>query len=54
MFGILGGVGASVGLSTPLLAELLHSFFGWENDIVLNAGLIVFWTVFFIIGVTAA
>lgn len=51
MFGILGGVGASVGLSTPLLAELLHSFFGWENDIVLNAGLIVFWTVFFIIGV---
>ena len=51
MFGIIGGVGASVGLSTPLLAELLHCLFGIENGLALNAGLIVFWTVFFVIGV---
>ena len=51
MFGIIGGVGASVGLSTPLLAELLHFLFGIENGLMLNISLIVFWTVLFIIGV---
>ncbi|MBQ6810980.1 MAG: BCCT family transporter [Firmicutes bacterium] len=51
MFGILGGVAASVGLSTPLLAELLHTFFGWDNGLILNAGIVAVWTVFFIVGV---
>lgn len=51
MFGIIGGVGASVGLSTPLLAEILHFFFGIENGLALNAGLVVFWTIVFIVGV---
>ena len=51
MFGILGGVAASVGLSTPLLAELLHTFFGIENGLALNAGIVAVWTVFFIVGV---
>lgn len=51
MFGVIGGVGASVGLSTPLLAELIHFLFGIENGLLLNAALIVFWTVFFVVGV---
>lgn len=51
MFGIIGGVGASVGLSTPLLAEIIHFLFGIENDVILNACLIAFWTVFFVVGV---
>lgn len=51
MVGIIGGVGASIGLGTPLVSELLSTLLGLEHTLMMDAGIILFWTVFFIVGV---
>lgn len=47
MFGLIGGVGTSLALGTPLLAEGLHSVFGFEKTLTLNLSIVLALTVFF-------
>lgn len=47
MFGIVGGVGTSLGLGTPMLAEALSNLLGVENSWMLDVGIISFWTLLF-------
>ncbi len=47
MFGLIGGIGTSLALGTPLLAEGLHYLFGLEKTTTLNLWIILALTVFF-------
>ena len=51
MIGIIGGIGTSVGLGTPLVAELITRIFGIQHTLVLDAVIIVLWTVLFSLSV---
>jgi BCCT family betaine/carnitine transporter len=41
MFGLIGGIGTSLALGTPLLAEGIHHTFGVEKTLTLNLGILV-------------
>ncbi|MFC5603918.1 BCCT family transporter [Sporosarcina koreensis] len=47
MFGLIGGIGTSLALGTPLLAEGIHHLFGVEKTLTLNLGIVVSLMVFF-------
>lgn len=47
MFGIIGGVGTSLGLATPLISQAISSMFGIEKSMTLDAVIIVAWTILF-------
>ncbi|MCL1698808.1 BCCT family transporter [Lysinibacillus sp. Bpr_S20] len=47
MFGLIGGIGTSLALGTPLLAEGLHYIFGLEKTTTLNLWIIIALTIFF-------
>ncbi|WP_134703852.1 BCCT family transporter [Ammoniphilus sp. YIM 78166] len=47
MFGIIGGVGTSLGLATPLISESLSTMFGVEKSLTLDTFIILAWTVIF-------
>ncbi|MBD8006783.1 BCCT family transporter [Bacillus norwichensis] len=47
MFGIVGGVGTSLGLGTPMLAEALSNLLGVKRSLLLDVGIISFWTFIF-------
>src|SRR5699024_2415349 len=47
MFGLIGGIGTSLALGTPLLAEGIHYLFGVEKTVTLNLLIILALTVFF-------
>ncbi|WP_342513983.1 BCCT family transporter [Sporosarcina sp. FSL K6-1522] len=47
MFGLIGGIGTSLALGTPLLAEGIHSMFGVEKTLTLNLGIMIALTIFF-------
>ncbi|WP_257346675.1 BCCT family transporter [Pseudalkalibacillus decolorationis] len=47
MFGIVGGVGTSLGLGTPMLAEGVSQLFGVERSLKLDIIIILLWTAIF-------
>ncbi|MEB3100587.1 BCCT family transporter [Ferviditalea candida] len=47
MFGIIGGVGTSLGLATPLISQALSTMIGVEKSMTLDAIIIVAWTIIF-------
>lgn len=47
MFGLIGGIGTSIALGTPLLAEGLHHYFGIEKSLTLNLSIVVALMIFF-------
>lgn len=47
MFGLIGGIGTSLALGTPLLAEGIHHFTGVEKTLTLNLWIVVALMVFF-------
>lgn len=47
MFGLIGGIGTSLALGTPLLAEGIHHFTGIEKTLTINLGIVVALMVFF-------
>ncbi len=47
LFGIFGATLASIGTGVPLLAELIHTLFGWENNFVMTVGIIIVWLALF-------
>ncbi|PIC64130.1 choline/carnitine/betaine transporter [Sporosarcina sp. P13] len=49
MFGLIGGIGTSLALGTPLLAEGVHSLFGFEKTLTLNLSIVVTLMIFFCI-----
>ena len=51
MFGILGGIGTTIGLGAPMVAGCIGSVFGVESSMTLNVVVIVIWTCLFSISV---
>lgn len=51
IFGIVGGVGTSLGLAVPLVSELFSEMFGIENSFGLNLLILAIWTAMFSISV---
>nr|WP_255425164.1 BCCT family transporter [Sporosarcina obsidiansis] len=49
MFGLIGGIGTSLALGTPLLAEGIHSLFDVEKTLTFNLTIVVILMVFFCI-----
>lgn len=49
MFGLMGGIGTSLALGTPLIAEGIHQWFGVEKSTGLNLSIVLGLTVFFCI-----
>lgn len=47
MFGIVGGIGTSLGLGTPMLSEAISQLFGVPHSLMLDIVIILFWTVMF-------
>ncbi|WP_182188233.1 L-carnitine/gamma-butyrobetaine antiporter [Pectinatus frisingensis] len=47
IFSIVCGVGTSLGLGTPLVAECIHALFGIPHTIMLDIILVLCWTIFF-------
>ncbi|WP_231603545.1 BCCT family transporter [Bacillus sp. FJAT-27231] len=47
MFGIVGGVGTSLGLGTPMLSQAVSKLFGIERSLGLDVAIIAFWTMIF-------
>ena len=47
MFGIVGGVGTSLGLAVPLVAALFGELFGLPDSFLLKIAILVIWTVIF-------
>ncbi|MFK2825511.1 BCCT family transporter [Bacillus sp. B190/17] len=47
MFGIVGGVGTSLGLGTPMLSEAVSKLIGVERSLGLDIAIIAFWTIIF-------
>lgn len=47
MFGLIGGVGTSLGLATPLISEGISELFGLKRSLELDMGIIVIWTLLF-------
>ncbi|MEZ3437190.1 MAG: BCCT family transporter [Lachnospiraceae bacterium] len=47
LFGIFGATMASIGTGVPLLAELVHGLFGWENNFAMTVGIIIVWLALF-------
>lgn len=47
MFGLIGGIGTSLALGTPLLAEGIHSLFDVEKSMTLNLSIVVSLMIFF-------
>ncbi|KKB41337.1 BCCT family transporter [Bacillus thermotolerans] len=47
MFGIVGGVGTSLGLGTPMLSEAISGLTGIERSLGLDLAIIAFWTAIF-------
>ena len=47
MFGLIGGVGTSIGLSTPMLSAGLAELFGFERSFRLDAAVILVWSAIF-------
>ena len=44
MFGIVGGIGTSLGLGTPMLTEAVSKLFGIQPSLGLDLSIIAFWT----------
>ena len=51
IFGIVGGVGTSLGLAVPLVSELFSEMLGVENTFGLNIVILLIWTAMFSISV---
>ncbi len=51
IFGIVGGVGTSLGLAVPLVSELFSEMFGIQNSFGLNLLILAIWTAMFSISV---
>ena len=51
MFGILGGIGTTIGLGAPMVAGCIGKVFGIEPSMTLNAIVIVIWTCLFSVSV---
>lgn len=51
MMGIIGAVSAAIGLSTPLISAIIVDLFNIEYSLMIDAGILVFFTVFFVFGV---
>lgn len=49
MFGLMGGIGTSLALGTPLIAEGIYSWFGVEKSTGLNLSIVLGLTIFFCI-----
>ena len=47
VFGIVGGVGTSLGLAVPLVSRLLGDLLGIEPSFALNLGVLLIWTAIF-------
>lgn len=47
MFGIVGGVGTSLGLGTPMLSAATSTLLGVENSLFLDICIIILWTFLF-------
>jgi BCCT family betaine/carnitine transporter len=47
IFGLVGGVGTTLGLGTPLIAEMLHNMFGVAKGLQLEVGIILVWAAMF-------
>jgi BCCT family betaine/carnitine transporter len=47
MFGLIGGVGTSLGLATPLISEGVSQLIGIPKGLALDVGIIVVWTLMF-------
>lgn len=47
MFGIVGGVGTSLGLGTPMLSEAISTLLGVENSLLLDIAILAVWTALF-------
>ncbi|MEE9230101.1 MAG: BCCT family transporter [Acidobacteriota bacterium] len=44
---IMGGVGTSLGLAVPLVSALISELFGVRDSLLLNLGILLFWTLLF-------
>lgn len=51
MMGIIGAVSAAIGLSTPLISAIIVDLFNIEYSLWIDAGVLLFFTVFFVFGV---
>lgn len=51
MMGIIGAVSAAIGLSTPLISAIIVDLFNIEYTLWIDAGILVFFTIFFVFGV---
>ncbi|HEY4554669.1 MAG TPA: BCCT family transporter, partial [Bacillaceae bacterium] len=49
MFGLIGGIGTSLALGTPLIAEGIHHLFGVKKTLTLNLMIVVVLMIFFCI-----
>lgn len=47
LFGIFGAIMASLGTGVPLLAEMIHKLFGWENGFAMTVGIVIVWVMLF-------
>lgn len=47
MFGIVGGVGTSLGLGTPMLSEAISQLLGVPNSLMLDVAILAVWTALF-------
>ncbi len=51
MVGIIGAVSAAIGLSTPLISAIIVDMFKIKYSLWIDAGILIFFTVFFVFGV---
>lgn len=51
MMGIIGAVSAAIGLSTPLISAIIADLLNIETSLWIDAGILVFFTIFFVFGV---
>lgn len=47
MFGIIGGVGTSLGLGTPMISACIGQLFGIPQSLYLNIAILLIWTIIF-------
>lgn len=47
LFGIFGAIMASLGTGVPLLAEMIHTLFGWANGTAMKIGILIIWLLLF-------
>ena len=47
MFGLIGGVGTSLGLSTPMISAFVSRYFGVPQSMGLNVIIVVIWVILF-------